>query len=42
MKTREPVTEVLKTSSIKIVLFILRTIDKDGRKLYTELTRLYP
>jgi hypothetical protein len=29
------VTEALKTSNIKTVLFILRTIDKEGRKLST-------
>jgi hypothetical protein len=36
------VTEALKTSNIRTVLFILRTIDKERGKLYIELTRLYP
>jgi hypothetical protein len=30
------VTEVLKTSNIKIVLFTFRTMDKERRKLCTE------
>jgi hypothetical protein len=36
------VTEALKTSNIKTGLFILRTMDKERRKLCTELTSLYP
>ncbi len=32
-------TEALKISNIKTILFILRTIDKEGSKLYIELTR---